>query len=117
MDLAAFLAPGVYPVFLVGSHSDGGPWGHVLSRPGRGASWVAGSPAASGDRLVLTLRVPGHGLEDDGSLVPVAGAGVFRPRDVPGAEVVVSALVRSCRADPGGRGYVLLFAELVRVLD
>ncbi|MDR1308643.1 MAG: hypothetical protein LBL95_01890 [Deltaproteobacteria bacterium] len=109
MDLAAFLAPGVYPVFMAGGSLDGEPWGHVLSRPGGRVSWLAREPALAGESLFLTLKVPGYHLGADGSLFPAVGLEL-------GAWVVLSGEVMGCRLVQERR-YLLRLAGLVRVLD
>lgn len=126
MDLTAFLAPGVYPVFLADCVSDGEPWGHVLCRPGRRLSWLAQESAETGQRLLLTLKIPGYFLDCDGSLRNSGGSpdiseSVDEPRSsVPApqteAVVVISGQVRRCRLSPAGN-FVLRLADLMRLLD
>ncbi|MDR2301830.1 MAG: hypothetical protein LBF38_07315 [Deltaproteobacteria bacterium] len=69
------------------------------------------APAPAGDRLVLTLKVPGYRLDLDGSLseaTPSDGASE--------AWVVLSGEVRSCRPFQDDY-YLLRFARLVRIID
>jgi hypothetical protein len=109
MDLAAFLAPGIHPVYKVGDSLDEDPWGHVLCRPGGRVSWVSKAPAPAGDRLVLTLKVPGYRLDLDGSLREAL------ERDGE-AWLILSGEVRSCRQFQG-QYYSLRLTGLVRILD
>jgi hypothetical protein len=107
MDLAAFLAPGLHPVFL---HRAGGRragWGHVLSRPDRRACFLAAREPACGP-LTLALNVPGFRLLEDGSLRPAPGEN---------APVRLAAEVSAARPWPGKALFVLRFRRLVRILD
>jgi hypothetical protein len=110
MDLAAFLAPGVYPVFRASDSLGEEPWGHVLCRPDGRVSWVAHDPTPTGDRLFLALKVPGYCLDIDGSLLK-------SKEPAPGAEawVVLSGEVRGCRLFQE-RYYLTRLAGLARVL-
>ncbi|MDR3152745.1 MAG: hypothetical protein LBW85_00390 [Deltaproteobacteria bacterium] len=107
MDLAAFLEPGLHPVFLDRGGSRAGHWGHVLSRPKRRASFLAREAGPDG-ACFLALDVPGFRLLADGSLWPAPGES---------APVRLAADVSSARPWPGREVYVLRFRRLVRVLD
>ncbi|MDR2386344.1 MAG: hypothetical protein LBE80_02005 [Deltaproteobacteria bacterium] len=111
MDLAAFLAPGVHPVYKVGNSFDHDPWGHLLCRADGRVSWICKGPTPAGHRLVLTLKVPGYRLDLDGSLSQALESNLEAE-----AWVVLSGEVRSCRWFQG-EYYSLRFARLVRVMD
>jgi hypothetical protein len=111
MDLAAFLAPGDYPVFRVGNSPDDKPWGHVRCRPSGRLSWVSCDPAPAGDRLFLTLKLPGYHLDDDGSLLEAIASDPELE-----AWVIISGEVKDCRLVQD-QYYLLRLTDLVRVLD
>jgi hypothetical protein len=109
MDLAAFLEPGLHPVFLHRAGARCGRWGHVATRPGRKASFLCradGGPVRGS--FTLALDVPGFRLSGDGSLCPAPGAS---------APVRLACQVSSARPWPGRSMFVLRFRTIVRVLD
>ncbi|MDR1039086.1 MAG: hypothetical protein LBR80_02750 [Deltaproteobacteria bacterium] len=108
MDLAAFLEPGLHPVFLHSAGARAGHWGHVLKRPGRRASFIARGEGPVRGAFTLALDVPGFRLSEDGSLCPAPGEL---------APVRLACQVSSARPWPGRALFVLRFRRLVRVLD
>ncbi|MDR1164335.1 MAG: hypothetical protein LBO66_00415 [Deltaproteobacteria bacterium] len=108
MDLAAFLEPGLYPVFLL--DSDGGfePWGHLLRRPGRAATFLASARRQADEALLLSVVLPGFRLLPDGSLRPARGAT---------APICLAGAVSSCRVWAEKELFVLKLKNLARVID
>jgi hypothetical protein len=72
---------------------------------------MARNPARTGDRLFLTLKVPGYGLDGDGSLTEALDQGTKLE-----AWVVLSGEVKECRGFQE-KGYLLRLTGLIRVLD
>ncbi|MDR1037198.1 MAG: hypothetical protein LBT40_11730 [Deltaproteobacteria bacterium] len=108
MDLAAFLEPGLHPVFLHRAGARCGHWGHVLKRPGRRASFLCRGAGPVRGAFTLAIDLPGYSLAGDGSLCPAPG-GL--------APVRLEAHVSSARSWPGRAVFVMRFRRLVRVLD
>jgi hypothetical protein len=106
MDLAAFLTPGVHPVFLDDDPDKKEPWGHVVFRPGRPVSWVARDAQAPDASVAVTLSLPGWRLAPDGSLDPDGD-------DI--ADVSLLVRIGACRSVEGF--HVLRFKSLTRLLD
>jgi hypothetical protein len=106
MDLAAFLTPGVHPVFLDDDLDRKEPWGHVVCRPGRPVSWLARAAQSPDASVAVKLSLPGWRLAPDGSLDP---DGEDR------ADVSLLVHLGACRSVEGV--HVLRFKSLTRLLD
>jgi hypothetical protein len=106
MDLAAFLTPGVHPVFLDGDPDGKEPWGHVVYRPGRPVSWLARSYQSPDASVAVRLTLPGWSLCPDGSFFPLFEG-----------KACVSLLVRVGACRPASGLHVLRFKSVVRLLD
>ena len=106
MDLAAFLTPGVHPVFLDDDPDPKEPWGHVVYRPGRPVSWLARSYQRPDASIAVRLSLPGWRLGPDGSLDQD-----FAYR----ADVSLLVRIGACRHLDGL--HVLRFKSMIRLLD
>jgi hypothetical protein len=106
MDLGAFLRPGAQAAVLMAPEGEAAPAvpGRLVRR-GKRVSWLCAAPEPPGQRLRLTLDLPGFSLDQEGDLCPAG------PSDT--AAVVLLAGVRGCR--PWGKEYALRLSLLGRV--
>ena len=106
MDLGAFLPPGAQAALQIIPMGEDGPAtpGRLIRREER-LSWLCAAPQTPGQRLSLTLELPGYSLTRTGDLRPAGKADK--------AAVALLAEVLGCR--PWGEEYALRLSLLGRV--